>query len=238
MNEQPLLSVRGEAVLEVEPEMAEVSVTIAARDPDRAKSLRLLNDRSGAIDAILKGFDEAIDKIETTSVRVSPQLKSRKPQERISGYVATVRHTITVVDFARLGELIAQLADQDLTEVGGPWWGLRPDSPVQRTARIHATHDAVRRARDYAHALGSELTDLVELADARLLSDSHGPAQAIAAGGALRGRQAPALEEFTFDIVPSRQIVRATVEARFRITSPDLSTVAPHSQEGARQIPG
>jgi uncharacterized protein len=151
----------------------------------------------------------------------------------ISGYVATVRHTITVVDFARLGELIAQLADQDLTEVGGPWWALRPDSPVQRSARIAATHDAVRRARDYAQALGSELTDLVELADARLLSDSHIPGQsmAVAAGGALRGRQAPALEEFTFDIVPARQIVRATVEGRFRISSPDLTTVGTQIQE-------
>jgi uncharacterized protein YggE len=110
-----------------------------------------------------------------------------------------------------------------------------PDSPVQRNARIDATHDAVRRARDYAHALGSELTELVELADARLLSASNGPGQpmVMAAGGAPRGRQAPALEEFTFDIVPARQTVRATVEARFRITSPDLTTVDRHSQERA-----
>ncbi|MDQ1441656.1 MAG: uncharacterized protein QOG97_1884 [Acidimicrobiaceae bacterium] len=236
MNEQALLSVRGEAVLEVDPEIADITLTVAARDPDRAKALRLLNDRATAIDAILKGFGQAIEKIETTVVRVSPQLKNHRPQERISGYVATIQQRITVVDFARLGELLGHLADQDLTEVAGPWWALRPDSLVQRTARINATHDAVRRARDYAHALGSELTSLVELADTRLLSDSNGPAQQVvmaAAGGPMRTRQAAAPDELTFDIVPARQIVYATVEARFRIAPPDLTAVDPPSREEA-----
>jgi uncharacterized protein YggE len=227
MSDQPLLSVRGEAVLEVDPEIARVSITVAARDPDRATAMRLLNDRAGAIDAILNGFQDAFDNVETTAVRVSPQLKHRKGQERIWAYVATVHHTVTVVDFTRLGELIARLADQDLTEVAGPWWALRPESPLHRTARIAATHDAVQRARDYARALGSDLTELVELADARLLSDHGGGEMTRAfAGGMLKGREG-APEEFTFDIAPAKQTVRATVEARFRMAPPDLGRISP-----------
>lgn len=230
MNEQPLLSVRGEAVLEVDPELASIAVTIAARDPERAKALRLLDERSRAIDGIFDAFAEAIDKVETTGVRVSPQLKNRKPQERIAGYVATVHHTVTVADFTRLGELIAQLADQDLTEINGPWWSLRPNSPVHRQARVEATHDAVRRARDYAEAVGSRLVGLVELADTQLLSGRHGASDSVAlaaAGGPVRARGMVAPEEFTFDIAPARQTVYATVEARFRIAPPDLATVEP-----------
>ena len=192
MRDEPVLSVRGEAVLEVDPEIARVGITIAARDSDRAKALRLLNDRAAAIDDILSRFSDAVDKVETTAVRVSPQLKSRRPQERIAGYVATVHHTVTLADFTTLGELIAQLADHDLTEVTGPWWALRPNSPVHRTARIEATHDALQRARDYAQALGTQLTGLVELADARLLSDAHGAAEftpLAAAGGMLRSHR-------------------------------------------------
>ena len=33
-------------------------------------------------------------------------------------------------------------------------------------------------------------------------------------------------EEFTFDLAPAKQAVRATVEARFRISQPDLAAVA------------
>jgi hypothetical protein len=34
-------------------------------------------------------------------------------------------------------------------------------------------------------------------------------------------------DEFTFEIEPVKQTVRASVEARFRIAEPDLSRVAP-----------
>ena len=226
MNEQPLLTVRGEVVSEVDPEIARVSLSITAADADRAKALRLLNERAGAADKILGRFSDAIEKIETSGVRISPQFKGRRPQERISGYVGVVHHTITVADFDKIGELVAQLADQELAEVAGPWWALRPDSPAYRRARVDAVRDAVQRARDYAHALGSELTDLVELADTRLLSDGRGPGAPVltAAGGvALLGRQPTAPDEFTFDIVPAKQTVQASVEARFRISPPDLA---------------
>lgn len=229
MNEQPIVSVRGEAVLEVDPELARLSVSIAARDSDRAKALRLLNERGRTFDDIVRRFGDAIDKVETAAVHVSPQLKSRKPQEKISGYVATVHHTITVVDFSRLGELIAVIADRDLSEVGGPWWSLRPDSATHRRARFEATHDAVRRARDYAEAVGSDLVDLVELADVGLISETRAPfqpvAMPVAAAGPLRSRQPAAPEEFTFDIAPVTQVVRAQVEARFTMARPDLATI-------------
>ena len=229
MSEQPIVSVRGEAVLEVDPEIARVSVTIAARDSDRTKALRLLNERGQGIDDIIRGFCDAIDKVETAAVHVSPQLKNRKPQERISGYIATVHHTVTVVDFSRLGELIAVIADQDLVEVAGPWWALRPDSTTHRRARIEAAHDAVRRARDYAEAVGSHLLDLVELADTQLLSDGRGFAEpfAMAAATGVRSRQAAAApEEFTYDIAPAMQVVRASVEARFTMAKPNLTNIA------------
>jgi len=41
-------------------------------------------------------------------------------------------------DFTVLGELMARLADGELVTMAGPWWSLRPDSPVYRQARIAA----------------------------------------------------------------------------------------------------
>ena len=227
MNEQPLLAVRGESLLEVDPEIAYLSVSVTARDPDRAKTLRLLNKRAKANDEILKRFGDAIEKIDTARVSVSPQLRSRKPEERISGYVGVVWRTITVVDFDRLGELVAQLANQDLTEVAGPTCTLRPASPVHRRARVDAVQDAVQRARDYAGAIGSRLTDLVELADVGQTSDVSPRGLMFAGAARASARPASAPDEFTFEMTPIKQVVRGTVEARFRISPPDLAVEEP-----------
>jgi uncharacterized protein YggE len=224
MAEAPIVAVRGEAVLEVDPEVATVGVAVSARDPDRAKTLNALNERVTRVQTVVKGFGDAVERVETSAVRVSPQLKGGKPRERVAGYVAVVQHNITVVGFDHLGELLAQVSDQEMTEVTGPWWRLRDGSPVHRRAREAAVHDAVQRAREYASALGSQLVGLVELADARLLSE--GPVVAMAAGaprGMALGRRETGPDEFTFDIEPAKQTVRATVEARFRIAEPDLS---------------
>jgi len=228
MSQLPMLAVQGEAVLEVDPEIARIEVSVAAVDRERAKTLQLLNDRAVAVDKVLASFPDVIEKTETSGVRVSPQIAGRALRDRVSGYHGAVHHAITVTGFDRLGELMAQLADLDQTEVGGPWWELRPLSPVYGQVRVAAVKDAVRRARDYAAALGSDLAGLVELADARLLSDSRGHAEGMAMTSARlphRVRTASP-EEFSFDLVPARQVVRATVEARFTIGEPDLAAVS------------
>ncbi len=227
MPQQPMLAVQGEAVLEVDPEIARIEVSVAAVDRDRAKTLQLLNDRAVAVDKVLASFPDVVEKTETSGVRVSPQLAGRVARDRISGYHGAVYHAITITGFDRLGELMAQLADLDQTEVGGPWWELRPGSRLYGRVRVAAVRDAVRRARDYAEALGSDLTGLVELADARLLSDSRGQTEAqVMSPARLPHRvRAAAPEEFSFDLVPAKQVVRATVEARFTIGEPDLAAV-------------
>jgi uncharacterized protein len=227
MSQQPTLAVQGEAVLEVEPEIARIEVSVAAVENDRARTLQLLNDRAVAADKVLASFPDVIEKTETSGVRVSPQLRSRVGRDRVSGYHGAVYYTVTVTGFDRLGELMAQLADLDQTEVGGPWWELRPGSPVYAQVRVAAVKDAVGRARDYAAALGSGLAGLVELADARLLSDSRGHGDAVLAASARLPHRVRAAvpEEFSFDLAPAKQVVRATVEARFTIAEPDLAAV-------------
>jgi uncharacterized protein len=228
MSQLPLVAVRGEVVLEVEPEIARIEVSVAATGADRAETLQLLRERAAAVDKILASFPDTIDKSQNSGVRIGPQLVRAAPRERVSGYHGAIHHAITVTGFDRLGELMGQLADQDLTEVGGPWWELRPGSPVYREARVAAARDAVCRARDYATAFGSELAGLVELADARLLSEPRGQSEPRAVVPAARlPQRAPAVAtaESAFDLTPARQTVRATVEAKFTISQPDLAGV-------------
>jgi uncharacterized protein YggE len=148
--------------------------------------------------------------------------KDDRPRERITGYTAHGGLEVTVRDFTVLGDLVIQAARSGLTEVSGPWWALRPDSPVHREARLAAAADALRRARDYAAAFGGQVTGLIEVADQGMLVEPqvrrpmvHGVAVGRAA---FAEGEAPAL-----DLEPARQIVRGQVQARFTMTQPDLA---------------
>jgi uncharacterized protein len=216
---EPVVAVRGEINREVPPEIATVSVTVAARDRDRQAALARLAERSAALGTLLDGYAEAIERRETSGVYVYPETKGAG--ERIVGYRGSVTLQVTVTDFAVLGELMLRLADQDQTTVGGPFWALRPDSPAHRQARHDAIGDALTRAREYAEALGARITRLLQLADAGLSGEPANigaPQTMRAMAFAADGGGTP-----TFDLEPRQQSVYASVEAKFAITEPDLS---------------
>lgn len=222
MNGQPVISVRGEATLEVEPEIAVVAVTVQARDRGRETVLHRLADRNRQITNLIKGYGEAVEKLESGPVSVRPELKEKRAGERVAGYLGQAGTTVTIRDFTILGELIVSLADGELVTMDGPWWALRPDSPVYREARLAAARDATTRAREYAEAFGGRLADLLEAADTGLLTAQarSGTWQftgARAAGRASVKAQSPEPE---LDLEPARQTVSAQVEARFTMIRP------------------
>jgi uncharacterized protein YggE len=220
MSNQPVVSVKGEATLEVEPEIALLSVTVQARDKDRHRVLELLTSRSQHMLSRVKAYGEAVEKLESQPASVRPEFKDVKARERISGYLATAGLTVTVSDFTVLGELVTGLAAEELVSVSGPWWNLRPDSPVHRQARLAAATDAMQRAREYAEAFGGRITGLVEAADAGLLgTQPERGAHMFRAMSAVASSSAQP-DELSFE--PAKQTVRAQVEARFTMTPPEF----------------
>ncbi|WP_433387539.1 SIMPL domain-containing protein [Micromonospora sp. KLBMP9576] len=214
MVDGPVVTVRGEAYREVAPEIARFEVTVTARDRDRETTLTRLAERAAAVRVLLDASDPAVDRRQTGELRVRPE--TRRSGERVVAYRGSVSTTVTVSDFTALGELMLRLADQDQVEVAGPWWSLRPDSPANREARHAAIADALTRAREYAQALGAQVTALIELADADATEQPMMSRMAYAAGGGVEG-VAPELE-----LDPQPQTVHAAVRARFAISEPVL----------------
>ncbi|MDX2691922.1 SIMPL domain-containing protein, partial [Streptomyces scabiei] len=159
------LAVRGEAHLEVDPEIARITVTVLARGKDRRTALDDLTRRNTTVLDLLKTYGQAVERLETGAFSLTPELKEKGRGERIQAYHGRVHITADLTDFTTLGELTTRLADLDLTRVDGPWWSLRPASPAHRKARQQAVKEAVQRAREYAEALDTTLAALVELAD-------------------------------------------------------------------------
>jgi hypothetical protein len=220
---QPVVSVRGQAVIEVPPEIAQFVLTVTARDPRRDRTLERLAARNEECLALIRGYGDAVERVETSGLAVYPELKLFGRREQVRSYWGTVRISVTVVDFTILGELVARAADGEMTTLDGPWWRLRPDSPVHRRARQEAAQDALTRAREYAEAVGSRLTGLIRLAD-----EPQAAGVAMAAdlarpmAFAARARRAPEAEPEPIDLEPQVQVVRAGVEARFTIAEPEL----------------
>ncbi|MFK0047262.1 SIMPL domain-containing protein [Streptomyces sp. NPDC090741] len=221
--EVPRVAVRGEARLEVDPEIARIGITVTARGTDRRTALEDLTRRNNTVLELVKSYGDAVEKLETGAFSINPELTRHGRAERIRAYHGRVHVTAELSDFTALGELTTRLADLELTSVDGPWWALRPTSPAHGEARRQAVLEAVQRAREYAAALGADLAALVELAD--LGAENALPAYPpTAPGGGMRTMAFSASEETAppLDLEPQRQTVHAQVNARFTMTPPQL----------------
>lgn len=216
-----VVSVRGEANVEADPELCEFAVTVTARDKDRRTALEQLTRRNkDLLDQLKAEYGEALEKLETGRFSVYPEWRTKR--DKPGPYQGSVRIRIVVKDFTILGEMITRIADAEGRTIDGPFWSLRRDSAAYRTARTEAVTEAIRRAREYTAALGSHLTTLLELADTGL-STGGTPAphpramyaMSAAAPGGMPDEGTPAL-----DLEPTRQTVYAAVEARFSATQP------------------
>lgn len=210
-------------MLEVAPEIAVVMVSVTARDRDRGRALSHLEQRRDALQRIVRSYAGAVEKVEGGAVQVHPEFKDGKTSERVASYVAISSFRVTICDFEVLARLVGALTDQDLVTVTGPFWRLRPDSPSFRQARLEAVRDALGRARDYAEAVGSRVTELLELSDAGPLMRGGVAFEAspMSAGGGPIGGPASA-EPAQFDFTPQLQTIRGHVEARFEMTRSSL----------------
>jgi uncharacterized protein len=221
MATDPVISVRGEAVLEVEPEIARIGVTVMARDKDRHRAVARLAERTRAIAAMITDYGDAIEKLESHAIGVRPEFKVAKARENVAGYVASSGFALTVVDFGVLGELVPRLAAAELVSVTGPDWEVRPDSPARREVRLRAARDAIARAGEYAEAFGGRLTGLVEAADTGLMTEQR-QGRFVSTSAMAASRLVAADDAPDFDFVPARQVLSAQVDARFTMSPPEF----------------
>lgn len=211
MAEQPTIVVRGEAQRQVPPDQAEISITLRARDRDREAVLARLTERAAEVRAAVDAFP--VERRETGHMRIYPELK--RGGERVVAYTGSMVTSVTVTEFEQLGDLLLRLARVDLASVAGPWWQLRPGNAAEAEVRTAAVHEALRRAREYAEAVGARVDRLIEIADEAPAFGMVSMEGFAVAGGA--GSDTPSIE-----VDPELQTVRASVTVRVAITEPTL----------------
>jgi uncharacterized protein len=207
----PHVLVRGEAVLLVDPEVADIGITVRTRARDRQTALERCAARQAEVTAVLASAGDAVENLETAGVSVHVEVRDRRaPGEP----VASVHTRVTVNRLDLAGELVVALGRLDDVDVFGPTWRLRTDSPAYERARLDAVRDALHRARQYAAAFGAELTALLEVRDAGLSGGGFHVAGAMPPMGRFES-------DISLDLTPARQEVHGSVEVRFAMSAPD-----------------
>ena len=194
------------------PDRAVVRVTVeadgAARDDAYSEAARL----AAQVDTAMTSRQAAVDRTITTSLVVHPTTRWRKGESVRTGWRASRTSTIEVVDFAVLGDLLAELTAAGAA-VDGPTWQLDPTNPVHGQVRAQAAADARTRADAYAGALGLHITGVAWVAEPglRQTSDTLGfspmAARMAVAGGAP--------EQDVIDVTPAEITVTAEVDVAF-----------------------
>ncbi|MET0763220.1 MAG: SIMPL domain-containing protein [Blastococcus sp.] len=207
----PHVHVRGEAVLLVDPEVADLSITVRTRARDRQTALERCAARQAEVAAVLASVEDAVEKLETAGVSVHLEVRDRRaPGEPVASVFTQV--TVNRLDLA--GELVVALGRLDDVDVAGPTWRLRTDSAAFERARLAAVRDALHRARQYAAAFGAELTALLEVSDVGL-------ARGFQVAPTMSSMARFESSDIQLDLTPARQEVHGAVEVRFAMSDPD-----------------
>ncbi len=215
---EPIVTVRGEATREVDPELATVSASVSASGSTAAQVTAELAAGSERLKSVVERFAAGIERSASSGLYVHP-ITDRRNATKITGYRGTFTSQIVVHEFALLSDLVLALSAVPQAQLSGPWWSLRPDSAAHRDLRLAAIADGRRRADDYAAAFGAHVAELLEVSDIDGGFDRP-MARGVAFAAATRGG-AP---ESSFDFEPELQTVSGRVTLRFTMTVPALDS--------------
>lgn len=235
----PLLSVRAEARQLVPPDYAVLTGTIEHTEGSKAGALQAAAASLDRLTAELSArggvpFDQSAGRSELTWSAHSAATYEERYHDKETGHVrmtgqvtATVALYITVRALGTLDALSELLAAQPNLMVHHVSWHVDWDNPAWPDVRASAIQAAVRKAGDYAAALGGTLGQVEHIADVGLLGTgetaAYPPATARAPARALKSAAAGMPEAPSLDPVPQELI--ATIEARFRAAGVSRDTL-------------
>ncbi len=205
--------VRGSGHERATPDRAVVRATVEADGAGRQDAYGEAARLAGQVDAALAHRRAAIDRTITTSLVVHPKSRWRKGESVRSGWRASRSSVVEVVDFAVLGDLVAELAAAGAA-VDGPTWQLDPTNPVHAQVRALAAADARARADAYAGALGLRVIGVAWVAEPGLRQASPSDAVGFMPMAARSLAGAPP-EPDVIDVTPAEITVTSEVDVAF-----------------------
>ncbi|NQW18880.1 MAG: SIMPL domain-containing protein [Chloroflexi bacterium] len=221
-NQQTGLWVDGLGSIDVEPDIATLSVGVESREPTVSAA------REAAAEALQRVIDTVIaegvlqDDIQTTSFYISPQTiykEIRDPngsysQPVVVGYIVSNQLSVTIRDLDKVGDVVDAAADEagDLVRINNINFGVDNPSQYGEELRRLAALDAEAKAQIYADTLGVLVGQLVYLSE----TGSSAPS-VYTEGGNLAFASADGAFKSSTPIISGDTTLTARVQAVFAI---------------------
>jgi len=223
-NQQTGFWVDGFGSIDVEPDIATLSVGVESRESTVSEA------REAAAVALQRVIDAVMaegvaeDDIQTSSFRISPQTIYREvrdvngtySQPEIIGYIVTNQLSVTIRDLDKVGDVVDSAADEagDLVRINNINFGV--DNPTQYGEQLRqlAAIDAQAKAQIYADTLGVAVGQLIFLSESGSSAPSVGVPSVDFALASIEFSRAPT------PIFAGDSTLTARVQAVFAIANP------------------
>lgn len=154
----PVVSVFGEASVDVTPDVAIVSAGVTSQ----GKTAREANDANGRlmepVIAALRVGGTREDDIQTARISIQPlHDPNRSTTGRIVAFQASNQVTVKVRDVTKVPDVIDRLLGAGANTLSGVEFLIGDPSTAMDQARAQAIADAKRKAEIYAKAIGAQL---------------------------------------------------------------------------------
>ena len=160
MTSVPQLTVTGQGVAQVVPDVARISLGVSERSDDAGQALDAV---AGAIARMLTKLTEAgvgERDVQSTQVNLSPQYDYNRKNNGapvLIGFVASSTLSVTVQDLSTLGAIMSAVTSVGANEIHGLQFDIKDRAGAEDTARALAVKDAMDRATVLAEAAGLKL---------------------------------------------------------------------------------
>ena len=167
-DQQPAISVIGEANVSVAPDLAQVEGGVTSEAKTAREASEANNAAMGKVLLALKGAGIDEKDYQTSRLSLQPQYAPAQPNRntpQIVGYRASNRVTIKVRDVTKIANVIDTLVTAGANEIGGINFIVTQASKALDEARTKAVADARRKAEIYAKAAGVTLGEPLNISE-------------------------------------------------------------------------
>ncbi|MBD2841578.1 SIMPL domain-containing protein [Erythrobacter rubeus] len=170
--EETILRVKGEGVVTATPTQMTATIGMETVAATAATALDANNRRLGPVVEMLRAQGIAASDIQTSGLEVQPQYSDQRDrrEERIIGFRASNRLTVTSRDLERAGELISALFNAGVNSIDGPYFAVAEGAkePLTREAEADALREAQAQAESTAAALGMRISRVLLVSDSEV----------------------------------------------------------------------
>jgi uncharacterized protein YggE len=156
----PSITVVGQGEVQVQPDMATVTLGVTTEAANAADAVKANNDRMAQLLKALRVFDVADKHVQTSNFNVSPKHsvdRDRREPPRIVGYTVSNQVQVKIMELSRLGAILDAAVSAGGNTIHGVAFSLAEPGPHLDQARRKAMADALARAELYAAAAGVKL---------------------------------------------------------------------------------